>query len=360
MDPLENLIRSLAGAEVWNQPLLGNTVGDFVLALGAFFIFLVVFKVFQVVILNRLTALAKKTATDIDDTLIRIVRSIRPSFYIFIALYAALYFLALSDTARSILDALLIVWIVYQVVTAVQILIDYMVKKKLGEEEDKAAENAVGILGLAAKVVLWTIALLLILSNLGINITSLVAGLGIGGLAVALALQNILSDLFSSFAIYFDKPFAPGDFIVVGDKVGVVEKIGIKTTRLRALQGEEIVISNQELTSAQVQNFKKMEERRVAFSFGVTYETPVALLKQIPALVESIVSAEKDVRFDRAHFNRFDDSALSYDIVYYVKSSEYMVYMDTQQAINLAILEQFEALGISMAYPTQTLYIQKS
>ena len=357
---MDFLIERVTDTQVWSQPLLGNTVGDFVLALGAFFVFLVVFKVFQAVILNRLNALAKRTATDIDDTLIKIVRSVRPSFYIFIALYAALYFLVLSSTVQSVANAFLIIWIVYQVVVATQILIDYVVKKKLGGEEDKAAENAISILGLVAKVVLWTLAFLLILSNLGVNITSLVAGLGIGGLAVALALQNILSDLFSSFAIYFDKPFAPGDFIVVGDKVGVVEKIGIKTTRLRALQGEEIVISNQELTSAQVQNFKKMEERRVAFSFGVTYETPVALLKQIPALVESIISAEKDARFDRAHFNRFDDSALTYDVVYYIKNSEYAVYMDTQQSINLAILEQFEALGISMAYPTQTLYIQKS
>ncbi|HED38491.1 MAG TPA: mechanosensitive ion channel family protein, partial [Ignavibacteria bacterium] len=260
--------------EIWQYSLAGNTVLDFAIALGAFLSFLVVFKIFQVIILARLKKLAEKTKTDIDDTLVEIVKSLKPPFYSFLAFYSAMFFLTLGDVFKKAIDVVLIIWIILQVILAVQILIDYIIKKRMGDEEDAAAENAINILGKLSKWVLWSFGLLLVFSNLGIDVTSLIAGLGIGGIAIALALQNTLSELFSSFSIYFDKPFTPGDFIVVGDKKGVVEKIGIKTTRLKALQGEELIISNKELTSAQIQNFKKMKERRISFSSGVTYETP--------------------------------------------------------------------------------------
>ena len=344
---------------IWQYTLAGNTVGDFAVALVAFVVFLIVFKIFQVIILTRLKKLAEKTKTDLDDTLVDIIKSIKPPFYSFLAFYSATFFVVVSDVLKKAVDVILIIWIVLQVIIAVQILIDYVVKKRMGKEDDAAAENAINILGKLSKGVLWTIGLLLVLSNMGIDITSLVAGLGIGGIAIALALQNILSELFSSFAIYFDKPFQPGDFIVVGDKKGVIEKIGIKTTRMRALQGEEIVISNKELTTAQIQNFKKMAERRISFSFGVTYETPVEKIKKIPTIVKEIIGNEEGARFDRAHFSRFDDSALNFDVVYYVQSGDYTSYMDIQQNINIKIMEIFEEMGVDMAYPTQTIYLQK-
>jgi small-conductance mechanosensitive channel len=345
--------------EIWQYPLAGNTVGDFAIALGAFLGFLVIFKIFQVVILAHLKSLAKKTKTDIDDTFVDIIKSLKPPFYSFLAFYAATFFVTVSDTFKKLLDVVLIAWIILQVIIATQILIDYVVRKKMGEEEDVAAENAINILGKLSKWVLWSIGLLLILSNLGINVTSLIAGLGIGGIAIALALQNTLSELFSSFSIYFDKPFTPGDFIVIGDKKGVVEKIGIKTTRLKALQGEELIISNKELTSAQIQNFKKMTERRISFSFGVTYETSIEKVKKIPGVVKEIIDGEDGARFDRAHFSRFDDSALNFDVVYYVQSGDYANYMDIQQSINLKIMEKFENMGVAMAYPTRTIYMAK-
>ncbi len=353
------MIDSIVKTDLWNYALAGNTVGGFVVAFGAFVLFLVIFKIFQVVILSHLKKLAEKTETDIDDTLVSIVKSIKPPFYSFLAFYAATFFITLNDILEKAVGVVLIIWIVVQVIVAVQILIDYVVRKRMGEEEDAAAENAINIIGKLSKGVLWVVGLLLILSNLGIDITSLVAGLGIGGIAIALALQNILSELFSSFAIYFDKPFQPGDFIVVGDKKGVIEKIGIKTTRMRALQGEEIVISNKELTSAQIQNFKKMEERRVSFSFGITYETPVEKVKKISGVVKEVIEGEEGARFDRAHFSRFDDSALNFDVVYYVQSGDYANYMDIQQNINIRIMEIFEEMKVDMAYPTQTIYMQK-
>jgi len=344
---------------IWQYPLAGNTVGDFSIAIVAFILFLVVFKLFQMVVLVRLKRLAEKTETDIDDALVSIIKSLKPPFYLFLSFYAATFFLTLDGVLKKVIDVVLIVWLVMQIVIAVQILIDYVVRKRAGKEEDIAAENAINILGKISKVTLWIIGLLFIFSNLGFDVTSLMAGLGIGGIAIALALQNILSELFSSFAIYFDKPFAPGDFIVVGDKKGVIEKIGIKTTRMRALQGEEIVISNKELTSAQIQNFKKMKERRVSFSFGVTYETPTSKVKNISNIVKDIIDGEAGANFDRAHFSRFDDSALNFDVVYYVKSGDYADYMNVQQNINIKIMEAFEEMGVTMAYPTQTIYLQK-
>ena len=239
-----------------------------------------------------------------------------------------------------------------------QIFINYILKNRLDENESEA-KSAMSAINIIVKIVLWSVGILLILSNLGINVTSLLAGLGIGGVAVALAIQNILSDLFSSFAIHFDKPFVIGDFIVVGDKMGTVKKIGIKTTRIQALQGEEIVISNQELTSSQIQNFKKMQERRVVFTFGVTYGTSNEKLKSIPEIIKKIINELSEVRLDRVHFKEFGDSALLFEIAFYVDTGDYNKYMDIRQEINLKINKQFSENMIEMAYPTQTLFIKK-
>ncbi len=332
---------------------------EYVIAFLAFVVFVLIFKVFQNVALNRFRKLSKRTKTDIDDTLIGVLETLRPPFYIFLAFYFALSFLEINRTLDKVVDVVLITWIVYQVVVAFQVVIDYGIKKKVRKEKEPEAKTAYRALGKLAKIILWIGAVLFILSNLGINITSLVAGLGIGGIAIAFALQNILNDLFSSFAIYFDKPFVIGDFIKVGDKAGVVEKIGIKTTRIRALQGEEIVISNRELTSTQIQNFKRMQERRVVFSFGVVYETPNRLLKRIPKIIEKIISSVEFVRFDRAHFSQFDDSALSFEVVYYVGTSVYSKYKDINEKILLSVKEKFEKEGIEMAYPTRVVYQKK-
>ena len=343
----------------WQYKIFENTVGDLIVAIAVFFVFLFVFKVFQFVILRRLGRLAQKTKTDIDDTLVKIVKSLRPPFYSFIAFYFAIKFLVLGDTLDKVLTALLTVWIVYQIVIAVQILIEYIFTKTQKDSDDNSTQGALDMIKNIIKGILWAGGLLLILSNLGIDITALIAGLGIGGIAIALALQNILGDLFSSFAILFDKPFQVGDFIVVGDKRGTVQKIGIKTTRIKSTQGEEIVISNKEMTSIQLQNFKKMKERRIGFKFGVIYETPTEKLKKIPKTVENIINSTENARFDRSHFIAFDDFALTFETIYYITTNDYAVYRDVQQEINFKIKESFEKDNIGMAYPTQTIYLQK-
>jgi small-conductance mechanosensitive channel len=208
-------------------------------------------------------------------------------------------------------------------------------------------------------IFVWVIGLVFLMGNLGFDISAVIAGLGIGGIAIALAAQAILGDLFSYFVIFFDRPFEVGDFITVQDKVGTVEYTGIKTTRLRALTGEQLVFSNTDLTNSRIHNFKKMQERRVLFRLGVVYQTSAAQLKEIPQIVKNIIEKHSDVRFDRGHFATYGDFSLNFEFVYFVIGSEYVKYMDTQQSINLEIYDEFEKRGIEFAYPTQTLFVNK-
>jgi small-conductance mechanosensitive channel len=225
-------------------------------------------------------------------------------------------------------------------------------------EEDPSSITTYSALGFIARFVLWTIILLLILDNLGIDITTLIAGLGIGGIAVALALQNILSDLFASLSIVLDKPFVIGDFIIVGDLMGTVEKIGLKTTRVRSLSGEQLVFSNNDLLQSRIRNYQRMQERRVVLSFGVAFRTPHEKLAAIPHLVREIIESQEHARFDRAHLSGLGSYSLNFEVVYYIKSPDYTLYMDTQQAINLELCRRLRGEEIRLAYPTQILYVR--
>jgi len=344
----------------WDSALWGNSLEAYAEAFIVFVVAIVFFKILHAVTLGSLMRLAKRTKTDLDDTILSIMGSLKPPFYIFVAFAVGVGLLEIPEVISKVITTILVIWVVYQVILAVQIFLDRVLKKRFEEEGDVARESAVSTLGTVIKFLLWVLGGLFVLSNLGVEVTSLIAGLGIGGVAVAFALQNILGDLFSSFAIYFDKPFSPGDFIVVGEHSGVVERIGIKTTRIRALRGEEIVISNQELTSSRVQNFKKLQERRVDFTLGVTYDTPEEKIKRIPGMIRDVVEGVDKVRFDRAHFREFGDSALLFEIVFFVESEDYNLYMDVRQEINLGIRRAFETEGIEFAFPSRTVYLEKS
>ena len=268
----------------------------------------------------------------------------------------------------------------YSIVTTIQILLSliffiqaayiidgvatYLITNSNKFETNKKksqVKNAVSLIKFIARSIIWSIALLLCVENIGIDITALVAGLGIGGIAIALAAQNILSDLFASLAIVLDKPFEIDDYIVVGDISGTVEQIGIKTTRIRALSGEELVCSNADLLGSRVRNYKRMKERRAIFELGVVYQTPHNLLKKIPEIIEKIIENAEFARFDRANFKSFGDSSLLFEIVFYVSApgNDYNEYMKVQQGINYEIFKKFEELKIDFAYPTQTLHISK-
>lgn len=355
LDSYKNIIET----PWWQYQILGNTVGDYIQTSLVFVVSLFVFKFLQIFILNQLDHLAKKTKNDIDDTLVKIIKSLRPPFYLFVAFYSSAKLLYLGESLEKTLDSLLIIWVVYQIIIAAQILIEYIFAKTFKDEEDTGAKGAFSIMKSGIKLFVWVSGILIILSNLGINITSIIAGFGIGGIAVAFAFQNILEDLFSSFAIYLDKPFKVGDYIVLGEHKGTVKKIGIKSTRLKSLTGEEVIISNKELTTARLQNFERMEERRIDFAFGVTYETPTDKLKNIPGDIKNIIDSVENTRFERCHFMQFDASALTFKVVYFVITSNFGDYCDAQQEINFRIKELFEKDGIEMAYPTQTLYVKK-
>lgn len=322
----------------------------------------VLFKVLQMVVIARLKKVSKYTSTDVDDVLIAAVEGVRAWAYTIIALYASLQVFVLPEIVEKGIGGVFYFVVVWQVIEVAAKIIDYGAMRFLEKDEDGDGEvdpnaaTASNMVTLMARIVMWSLGVLFVLSNLGIEVTSLLAGLGIGGIAIAFALQGILSDLFASFSIYFDKPFRIGDFVVIGSDSGTVEKIGIKSTRLRTLQGEELVVSNAELTTARVQNFKKMAERRIVTHIGVTYETHQDRLKEIPGIVERIFEDIKGARHDRTHFTTFADFALVFEIVYFIESSDYTKYLKHQQEFNFKLLERFAELGIEFAYPTSLQY----
>jgi small-conductance mechanosensitive channel len=350
---------ALTGADS-TYVFLGNSLGAYALALVIFLLGLAVFAILQYTLLSWFARLSEHTKTDLDDTIVKMVRSFRPPFYLFLSFWLATRSLDIIGTADAIVTAILVVWLVYQAVVVVGILVEDVVFRHLAKEQDETTKSALHLLANIARGVMWLFGILLILSNFGINVTSLLAGAGIAGIAIAFALQGILSDLFSSFSIYFDKPFKVGDFIVTGDTVGTVKHVGVKSTRIKALSGEEEVLSNQSLTSARIQNYGQMKERRVVFPFGILYETPAEQVRAVPEMVKKIVESQENVRFDRAHFKKFGDSSLDFEVVYHVLSSDYTEYMNIQQEINLSLFEAFAKEDMGFAYPTRTLYLSKT
>lgn len=340
--------------------VLGNTLGAYALAVVVFVLVLALAALAQYFLLSWLASISERTETDLDDTFVKMVRSFTPPFYLFLAFWLATRSLTITGVADGVVTAILVLWLVHQAVVIVGILVEDVVFRHFTKDKDETTKSALRLLSNLARGVMWVFGLMLVLSNFGVDVTSLMAGAGIAGLAIAFALQGILGDLFSSFSIYFDKPFKVGDFIIVGDTMGVVKHIGVKSTRIAALSGEEITVSNQELTGARIHNYARMQERRVVFAFGILYETPQEKVAAVPEWVQKAVEGEADVRFDRAHFKSFGDSSLDFEVVYYVNTSDYNVYMDRQQAINLALMKRFEAEGVGFAYPTRTLYIAKS
>ena len=347
-------------------PFVGDVdVSRYIVAFGIFIVSSFIFWLLRAVIIARLHILSQKTKTNIDDTVLGAVNGIRSWVYILVSVYISALFLPLPTVVDATLLAVVLFAVVWQSIEIVLCFVSYGAQRFLERDEDgdgvvdPNTATASHMVVLIARIVLWALGGLFVLSNLGIEVTSLIAGLGIGGIAVAFALQGILSDLFASFSLYFDKPFRIGDFIVIGTDSGTVEKIGIKTTRIRTLQGEELVVSNAELTTARVQNFKKMQRRRIASQFGVTYETPHELVKEIPGIVSRIFETIENAKMDRVHFTTFADSSLLFEVVYYIESPDYGVYLDLQQKFNFELMDKFAELGIDFAYPTQTVHMKK-
>ncbi len=343
------------------QTVYGNTLQVWIIGLGTAVLTLAVLRLATRLAHKRLAALAVKTVTDWDDLIAEILGKTKPLFLIVLAMFVASLQLVLPQRVSAILTGTAVIALLVQggiwTGTAITFLLQRYTKRQTGR--DAASVTTMNALGFAARLALWTIVLLLALDNLGVNITTLVAGLGVGGLAVALAVQSILGDLFASLTIVIDKPFVIGDFLIIDEYLGSVDHIGLKTTRIRSLSGEQLIFSNADLLGSRIRNYGRMFERRVVFTIGVTYDTPREKLIKIPTIIREAVEAQEKTRFDRSHFKQFGDFSLNFETVYYVLAPAYNTYMDIQQAINLRIHQRFEADGIEFAFPTQTLYLVK-
>lgn len=346
--------------EWMSQRYLGNTVEEYLLFLALCAGGALALRVVQGVVLVRLKRLATRTETTLDDFLIRVTRKMLVPLGYYGIFYLASRNLVLSPFLQRIVEGAGLFLMSYLGVQFLIALTHYGADRYLERRErDPSLERALAGVLTVAKIAIWSVGIIFLLDNLGFNIASVIAGLGVGGLAVALAAQSVLGDLFSYFTILFDRPFAVGDFIIAGDYLGTVESLGIKTTRLTSLGGEQIILSNTDLTNSRVRNYKRMERRRVLFQVGVVYQTPYEQVREIPRLLEEAVRGVEHTAFDRAHFSSYGDFSLVYEVVYYVLGSDYNRYMNVQQEINFRIHEEFSRRGIGFAYPTQTLFLRK-
>lgn len=336
----------------------GNPVRAYLTFAAVFFGAMLVLRLFEAVVLRRLERMAAATKTQVDDFLLqRLHKDVNPVVYSAVA-YMSLSFLVIPPKLEKWLSGGLLTIGTFFGIRLVVAIVTFALENRWldNDRSEFRVKNIRGLLTLI-KIGIWALGTVFLLDNLGFEISAIITGLGIGGVAVALAAQAVLGDLFSYIAIFFDRPFEVGDFIVVGDLAGTVEYVGMKTTRLRSLGGEQIVIANSDLTNSRVRNFKRMEQRRVVFKLGVTYDTTLDQLKAIPEIVRKAVQAEKDTTFDRAHFLSYGNFSLDFECVYYVLSNDYNYYMDIHQAINLTLKTEFERQGIEFAFPTQTLLV---
>ncbi len=325
-------------------------------------VLIVTLRILQAVLGLRARKLAEKRQLDYAHVMADLIEATKFLFLVLMSASLSSLVLPLTDETQAIIRTTTIIALLIQGGiwghVAVSFFVTRYAKRRLGT--DATSVTTISALGMFARLVIISVVVLLILDNLGVNVTTMVAGLGIGGVAVALAAQNILGDLFASASIVLDKPFVMGDFIIVDDFLGTVEHVGLKTTRIRSLSGEQLVFSNNDLLQSRIRNFKRMSERRVVFSIGVIYQTPYDKLAAIAGILRAAVEAQDDVRFDRAHFAEHGDFSLNFEVVYHVLSPDFNLYMDIQQAINLTIHKRFEEQGIEFAYPTQTVFLPRT
>lgn len=349
--------------EFLDQIIYNNTVERWALVVGTILGVLLVLRVLKALVIKRLERMADRSQTVVDDMLVLVLARTNTFLFLLMFSYFGSLALQLPEQIRIWVGTVAVVALVVQAWICADAAIEAWLNnyKKRTLSDNAARYTTVRTIGYTTRFILLVVSLLVALDNIpGIEITPLLASLGVAGIAVALALQNILDDLFASITIALDKPFVINDFIIVGEYMGTVESIGIKTTRLRSLSGEQLVFENSDLLGSRIRNYQRMAERRIVFHLGVTYDTPYAKLQRIPEIVQQIIEAHENARFDRVHFASYGDSALTFEVVYYVLSADYNVYMDVQQDINLAIYQAFEETAIEFAYPTQTLYLART
>ncbi len=347
----------------WSRmALASNTLRAWLIALAWVLLVGGLTSALKPLLVRRLRALVEHTPTRWDDALVHALAGTRAWLLMLVALLPAAHALVLPELPRRWLEGVASAALALQAGIWASRFLDQIITDSREHAMRSDPETATGLAAMSflARLVLWSLLALLLLDNLGFNVSTLLAGLGVGGIAVGLALQNILGDLFSSLSIVLDKPFQIGHFVVVDGFSGTVENIGLKTTRIRSISGELLVFSNTDLTKARLRNYRHMQERRIVFAFGVCYDTPADVVAQIPGQVREAIEALEHTRFDRAHFKDFGDSALNFEVVYWMTVADYTVYMDTQQAINLELMRRLDALGVGFAFPTRTVQLTAS
>ncbi len=344
-----------------DKPFYGNSLHSWILALSLTVLMFFGMKVIRRLLRKRLPKLQGLGRVDWEKVGDYFLRSTRSSFLFILSLWFGARFLNLSPDIQGLIQKLLVIAFLFQAAVWTNFLINFLLEDyavhQMGGDADKAGtlKAASGLL----KMVVWVALGLFALDNMGVNVTTLIAGLGIGGVAIGLASQKILSDLFSSITIILDKPFVQGDSITVGPDAGTIERIGLKTTRIRSASGEEISFPNSDLLQSRIRNFRRMYERRVPLNFGVTYSTKLEDLKAIPKIVEDVIRHYEMARFERAHFVRYGDSSLDFEVIYWIRKPDALLHMDIQQAVNLEIFRRFSEKGIEFAYPTRTILTPK-
>ncbi len=341
----------------WNTVYFGNPLKDWAIAFGIVIVAFSIIKILRLPVLKRFKKWSDRTTNSFDDFLVLAIEKCVIPFLYFAAIYAALHYLTFPARVNRVVEVALLFIITFYVLRLLSSAVQYSIFTFLGRQEDSETKQkqARGLI-LIFKAIIWIVGIVFLMNNLGYNVTTIITGLGIGGIAVALAAQTILGDLFSYFVIFFDRPFEIGDFLKVDDKVGSVEYIGVKTTRIRAISGEQLIFSNKDLTDSRVHNFKRMERRRVVFSIGVVYQTSAEQLRKIPEIIKGIIDDIEGATFDRSHFSEFGDFSLNFENVYYIAGPDYTEYMNRQQTMYIQIFEAFEKENIEFAYPTQTLF----
>ncbi len=343
-----------------SNPLQDNTAQDWLVAAVVVVVVTVVLRAVIGIGLKRLKSIASKTETDIDDLVTQLLEKTKFVFVALVALYAGAISLTLPPEVDDVLSTILVLGFLVQGAFWANGVVNYMLGSWAQQkfEADPTISTALGSVGFLIRFAVWATFAMLALDNLGVDIGPLVASLGIGGVALALALQGVLGDLFASLTIVFDRPFAVGDYIQVGDMAGTVQHVGLKSTRILAPTGEQLVFSNADLLGSRIQNFQLRQERRCAFTLGVTYDTPREKLERIPGMIQEIVESHENTRFDRCYFMVFGESALNFETQYHVLVPDFQTYGETHHAINLEIFKRFAEQGIEFAYPSQTIYVE--
>lgn len=339
--------------------IFGNPLRDWIaaagVAAGTFLVLLLV----QLLVVRRLGAIAGRTHTQVDDFFVEIVRRTRRLLLLVVVLWLGSLPLAKSGRVEMVLQTAAILAFLLQLslwlLAGINFWVEHARRKRLSS--DAASATLIGAVGFVGKVVVWSVLLLVALDNLGVDVTTLVAGLGVGGIAVGLALQNILGDLFASVSIVFDKPFVVGETIQVGDLVGKVERIGIKTTHVRSISGEQLIFPNGDLLQSRIRNHARMGDRRVVLAFTVAYETPLKKVEAIPGMVRDIIQPLDQVRLDRSHFIRLGTAGLDFEVVWFVLSTDYSLHMDRQQQILFTLMRRFQEEGIELAAPARPVVL---